>query len=100
MTYVNDKAMVENEEDFEKNWDSRWERFDRAVLYVGDIGEITNANKDLLTFPLYLGYNAPWDAHCCGTYRLSNKEQFEKAVREKIDELENLLESYKKMLDK
>ena len=84
----NNLVMVENKEDFEKNWDESWERLDHSTLFIKGIGYIDNENKSQLTFPLFLYYAEPWDSHCVGTYRLSTKEDFASALQVSMNELE------------
>lgn len=80
-------TIVEDKEDFEENWDYDWEKLDSITLYVKGVGQITNKNKDELTFPLYLEYCEPWETHSCGEYYSMAKQRAILAVEAKIADI-------------
>ena len=82
MFKANGYYIIESKEEFLKNWDASWKRYDNAVMPYG-------FDVETATFPMALVYCESWDAHFCGSWDYQDvaetKEIILKAYQEEID---------------
>jgi hypothetical protein len=78
----NGYRIIETKEEFLKDWNTSWKRYDHAVMP-------DDFSLDKTTFPMALYYYEPWDYHCCGNWAYVSLEkaaaEILKTYQENID---------------
>jgi hypothetical protein len=82
MLEIGPYMVVESKEEFDKKYDSRWERLNGAEYRY---------KPENNAYPLYLRYYESWDPRCCGSYVLTEKSAVEEHLQSMIKSYEDLL---------
>lgn len=75
--------VIENKEEFDKNYNPKWKRLNGAEYRY---------KPENNAYPLYLRYSESWDPRCCGDYILTEKSAVE-------EHLKSMIKSYEEMLN-
>lgn len=92
MIKYGDYRIVETKEEYLKDWDSNWERYDGGLspFYISEI--------DKITFPIGLHYSSSWDPRCCGDWYMFPVEEIKaKIIQSCQDEIECLVNKIRRI---
>lgn len=82
MLKIGPYMVIESKEEFDKNYNSRWERL---------CGDSFQCDPEKNVYPLYLRYCESWDPRCCGDYVLTEKSAVEEHLQSMIKSYQDLL---------